>query len=111
MTAMVCRNYAFNHLLDKFDCSNQNLPVQTMVSVPQVQAKMSEEIRKSGKRSQNSKEKIATAETEEGVSTHRTETGDVLSEDWFTDPENPLNWSHLRKWTIIWLLVITNMIA
>ena len=32
-------------------------------------------------------------------------------QDWISDPQNPVNWSPWRKWVVIWLLVVTNMIA
>lgn len=31
--------------------------------------------------------------------------------DWTMDPNNPMNWSAIRRWTIIGLLVASNMIA
>ncbi|ESZ98417.1 hypothetical protein SBOR_1198 [Sclerotinia borealis F-4128] len=36
---------------------------------------------------------------------------DLTSSNWLSDPQNPINWSSMRKWTTVYLLVITNFIA
>ena len=51
------------------------------------------------------------SETEEDDGLHGSEPKNVSHQSWFTDVQNPLNWSPLRKWMIVWLLVITNTIA
>ena len=51
------------------------------------------------------------SETEEDGGLHGSESKNVSYQSWLTDVQNPLNWSPLRKWMIVWLLVITNTIA
>ena len=35
----------------------------------------------------------------------------LLLQSWLADPQNPMNLSPVRKWMIVLLLVITNLIA
>ena len=51
------------------------------------------------------------SETEEDGGLHGSESKNVSYQSWLTDVQNPLKWSPLRKWMIVWLLVITNTIA
>ena len=88
--------------------------VLKMVLFSRVQAtseKLSEQRDKAVTPLRDSKHIKARAETDRDPVFHGTETKDVSSQCWLTDPQNPMNWSPLRKWMIMWLLVITNIIA
>lgn len=41
----------------------------------------------------------------------RNRTKSLPFESWSADRQNPMNWSPVRIWMIVWLLVVTNVIA
>ncbi|TGO89293.1 hypothetical protein BPOR_0116g00190 [Botrytis porri] len=49
--------------------------------------------------------------TEPLVNEHDLNNDDPSLSHWSIDPQNPINWSSMRKWTTIILLVVTNFIA
>ena len=94
--------------------SRSNNTVLTMTPVPRGQAaaaKPHEENFRASTTSQNQENRVAQAETKEDDAFQNTMTGDTSTRDWITDSQNPMHWSPLRKWMIVWLLVITNLIA
>lgn len=49
--------------------------------------------------------------TEPIMHEHDLKNHDLTTINWSVDPQNPINWSPIRKWTTVSLLVITNFIA
>lgn len=85
-----------------------------MVPVPSIQPaseKVSEETSRPNTTLQGSKDKMARVETEKDDGLHGSGAEDISSQSWLTDLQNPMNWPSLRKWMIVWLLVITTLIS
>lgn len=56
---------------------------------------------------QASKDRMTPGKTLEDGGLYGIEAKDMSSQDWLTHVQNPINWSPLREWMIILLLVIT----
>ncbi len=85
-----------------------------MVPTPRIEA-AAEELSEGERRASNTVQELtgkkAHTKTDNGDGFRGAGTEDVLAQSWITDPQNPINWSPLRKWTSICLLIVTNLIA
>ncbi|KAM3075818.1 hypothetical protein ACMFMG_007945 [Clarireedia jacksonii] len=66
----------------------------------------------------NTSSSESSRQTGEGTRSHNEKLGsferdieDLPTQSWEDDPQNPMNWASLRKWTTLMILIVTNFVA